>query len=470
MNIQIMLKLLHTLERLRKHESWTRSQLEAHQAEALHHLHQYTYERSPFYQKFHKGLTERPLHELPVLTKAMMMEHFDELVTDRTLHLEDVRAYAAQGEAGQRYQNRYWVNATSGSSGHPGFFLFDETEWTYVLASFARSQEWSGVRIDLTHRQRMATVASISPWHMSSQVAASVKSWWRPSMRLPASQPLSQTVGQLNEWQPEALIAYASMTGILAEEQLAGRLRINPKVVYASSEILTPQTINLVREAWGDEPFNQYAATETASIAAKHKSCRRMHFFDDLVITEVVDEQYRPVPPGEYGAKLLVTTLFSRTQPLIRYELNDSVRMSTEVDACGLPFAVLESIQGRVEDTLIMPTVSGGKVTVRPLVFNRIMDIVPVGGWQVDQQADNGLVVLLTGVRDGLTDEALVDQLLHSLAQEGARAPYIRVQHVSAIPKSASGKTPLIRAYRLVPSTPAVLSLNKVALYSSQAW
>jgi len=274
-----------------------------------------------------------------------------------------------------------------------------------------------------------------------------VKSWWRPSLRLPASQPLSQTVEQLNEWQPEVLIAYASMTGILAEEQLAQRLHINPKVVYAASEILTPQTIKLVREAWGDEPFNQYVATETASIAAKHQSCRHMHFFEDLVITEIVDEHYRPVPPGEYGAKLLITTLFSRTQPLIRYELNDSVRVSAEAHACGLPFAVLESIQGRVEDTLTMPAVSGGKVTVRPLVFNRVMDIVPVGGWQVAQQADNGLAVLITGVRDGLTDEALVDQLIHSLAQEGAHVPYIRVQHVSAIPKNASGKAPLIKAY-----------------------
>ncbi len=448
MNIQIMLKLLHTLKELRKHESWTRQQLEAHQTKALQDLRQYAYERSPFYQNFHKGLTERPLQELPVLTKAMMMEHFDELVTDRSLHLEDVRAFATQGEAGQPYKNRYWVNATSGSSGHPGFFLFDEAEWTDVLASFARSQEWSGVRINLTRRQKMATVASISPWHMSGQVSATVKSWWRPSLRVPASQPLSQTVEQLNKWQPEILVAYASMVGILAEEQLAGRLQIQPKVVYPASEVLTSRTRNQAKEAWGNEPFNQYVATETASIAAEHQTCRRMHFFDDLVITEVVDEQYRPVPAGEYGAKLLVTTLFSRTQPLIRYELNDSVRVSTEPHDCGLPFAVLESIQGRVENSLTLPAVSGGEVLIRPLVINRIMDIVPVSGWQMNQQADGGLVLLLTGARDGLTDEALVDRISKSLAQEGAQAPYIQVQHVPEIPKTAAGKAPLIKAYR----------------------
>ena len=448
MNIQLMIKLLHTLEQLRKHERWTRPQLETYQAESLRRLREYAYAHSPFYQRFHKGLTGRPLNELPVLTKTMLMEHFDELVTDRSLRLEQVRAYAAQGKAGQRYRNRYWVNATSGSSGHPGFFLFDQAEWAHILASFARGQEWSGVRINLTQRQRMATVASISPWHLSSQVAATAQSWWRPSLRLPASQPLPQTVQQLNDWQPEVLIAYASMAGILAEEQLAGRLRIHPRWVYTSSEVLTQQTRQCAREAWGDEPFNQYGATETADIAAEYQACRRMHLFEDLVIAEVVDEHNRPMPPGEFGEKLLITTLFSRTQPLIRYEMNDSVRVSTEAHACGLPFAVLDSVQGRVEDALHLPAMAGSQVAVQPLVFNRVMDILPVNGWQVIQQADNGLVVLLTGVRNGLTDEALIDQLTRSLAQEGASVPYIQVQHVAAIPKTASGKTPLIKAYQ----------------------
>ena len=448
MNIRIMLRLLHTLEQLRKHENWTRQQLETYQATELQQLRQYAYERSPFYQKFHKGLIGRPLHELPVLTKALMMEHFDDLVTDRSLHLKDVRAFATQGGAGQSYKNRYWVNATSGSSGQPGFFLFDEAEWTYILASFARGQEWSGVRINLTQRQRMATVASISPWHMSSQVSATVKSWWRPSLRVPASQPLSKTVDELNGWQPEVLIAYASMARILAEEQLAHRLHINPKIVYVASEVLTAQTRKRAAEAWSDEPFNQYAATETASIAAEHQSCRHMHFFEDLVITENVDEHNRRVPPGEYGAKILVTTLFSRTQPLIRYEINDSIRVSTKSHDCGMPFAVLDSIQGRVEDTLTLPSLSGGEVTIRPLVLNRIMDIVPVSGWQVIEQADNGLIVLLAGTRDRMPDETLVDQISKSLAQEGARVPYIQIQHVSEIPKTASGKVPLIKAYQ----------------------
>ncbi len=448
MNTRIMLKLLRALKELRSHERWTPQQVAAHQAQALHELRQYAYERSPFYQEFHKGLTGRPLSELPVLTKAMLMEHFDELVTDRSLHLDEIRSFAAQSEAGQPYRDRYWVNATSGSSGHPGFLVYDQAEWVWVLASFARAQEWSGVKIDLRHRQRMATVASISPWHMSAQVSATVKSWWRPSLRLPASQPLSQTVAELNAWQPEILVCYASMAGILAEEQLAKRLHIQPKVVYSASEVLTSHTRSQAKAAWGDEPFNQYVATEAASIAAEHRACRRMHFFDDLVITEVVDEQYRPAPPGEYGTKLLVTTLFSRTQPLIRYELSDSVRVSAEPGSCGLPFAVLDGIQGRVEDTLYLPALAGGNVAVQPLVFNRVMDIVPITTWQLTQEPDDRLTLLVSGPRDGFSTETVVSHLNQSLKEQGVRVPSIQVQVVPAIPKTNAGKTPLIKAYR----------------------
>ncbi len=450
MDMLFLLKLMYTLNQLRQHERWSRPQLEKFQVESLRRLCDYTYVRSHFYQRFHKGLTDRPLQELPVLTKATLMENFDELVTDRSVHLEEVRAYAAQDHADERFQNRFWVNATSGSSGQPGFFLFNNSEWIYVLASFARSQEWSGVTINLTHRQKMATVASISPWHMSAKVAETVKSWWRPSIRMPATQPLPQTDQQLTDWQPEVLIAYASMAGILAEEQLANRLNIHPQVVYSASEVLTPQTRQRVREAWGNEPFNQYVATETASIAAEHKTCRSMHFFEDLVVVEVVDEHYQPVPPGEFGAKMLITNLFNRTQPLIRYELDDSVRVSSEKHACGMPFAVLDSVQGRVEDDLHIPALTGDRVVIQPLVFNRVMDIVPVTGWQVVQQADDGLVIMLAGVHDGVTDEALIGQLANSLAQEGARASYIKVQRVTAIPKTAAGKTPQIKAYRVV--------------------
>jgi phenylacetate-coenzyme A ligase PaaK-like adenylate-forming protein len=125
MNMQMMLNVLSNLGDLRRHDHWNRAQLEAYQAKALHRLRVHSYAESPFYQKFHKGITDSPLSKLPVLTKSMVMEHFDHLVTDRAIHLNDVKDYVGSFREGERYLDRYWVNATSGSTGQPGFFLFD---------------------------------------------------------------------------------------------------------------------------------------------------------------------------------------------------------------------------------------------------------------------------------------------------------------------------------------------------------
>jgi len=448
MNIRFMPRLLSTIIQLRKHENWTRSQLEASQADGLRRLREYAYAHSPFYQKFHQGLMDRPLNELPILTKAMLMEHFDDLVTDPAIRLEKVREFAAGNADKRLFLNRYWVTATSGSSGHPGFFLFNQPEWITIIASFARGQEWSGAKVNFLRRRKMATVASISPWHMSSQVAVSVKTPSTPSTRIAASLPLENIVQQLNQWQPDLLIAYASMSRILAEEQLAGRLHIAPEKVFTSSEVLTEETRRRVKAAWGDEPFNQYGATETADIAAEHKLCRHMHVFEDLLLVEVVDQQYQPVPPGEFGAKLLVTALFSRTQPLIRYEINDSVRLSAEpCSISGLPFVFIDGIQGRVEDALSMPGANGKPILIQPLVFNRVMDILPVSGWQVVQETESTLKVLLSGARNDIRDETIADAIRRELAAEGAIMPLIKVQHVAEIPKNSSGKAPLVKSH-----------------------
>src|SRR5712691_6163913 len=93
----------------RQHESWTREQLEGYQARALRACREYAYAHSPFYQRFHRGLMDRPLQELPVLTKAVMMEHFDDLVTDRAARLHDVQQYLDVADATKPYLGRYRV-------------------------------------------------------------------------------------------------------------------------------------------------------------------------------------------------------------------------------------------------------------------------------------------------------------------------------------------------------------------------
>ena len=448
MSTQTILRVLALRHRLRQRDRWTRPRLEEHQGGALHRLRDHAYARSPFYGRFHKGFTNRPLEALPVLTKETVMEHFDELVTDPTVRLADVEAHLATlSDGDELLGRRYRVASTSGSTGRRGLFLWDPGEWVAVLASYNRSFDWAGVGAGLTHRTRMAVVSSTTPWHQSARVGASVSSPWVPTLRLDSGDPLERIVERLGGFQPKVLVAYASMAHLLAEEQLAGRLRISPGFVFASSEVFTEQARRRVEEAWGRKPFEVYAATEPAGIASECEQHRGMHLFEDLVIIEVVDEDNRPVPPGVYGKKVLVTVLFSRTMPLIRYEMSDSVRLASSSHCpCGRPFALIDGIQGREEDVLRFPATVGGQVSVQPIVFHRVMDAVPAGGWQV-VQGPEGLTVLLSGVREGFADDALIDSLRRELGTQGAIVPPVKVRRVPNIPRTTVGKAPLIKSY-----------------------
>ena len=153
------------------------------------------------------------------------------------------------------------------------------------------------------------------------------------------------------------LATYASMAGILADEQVSGHPKIAPDRIVSSAEVLSPSLRQRIQAVWGDIVFDQYGASEGGTFAVECESPYRaiapvqrqhhdastrsdrhrrgLHVFEDLYILEVVDSRNRPVAPGQYGDKVLLTVLFNYSQPLIRYELSDRIRMSTKRCSCG---------------------------------------------------------------------------------------------------------------------------------------
>lgn len=363
-------RILLDRRRLRGRERWTRAELLHFQRDALQELRRFAVAHSPLYARLHRGLDSAPLEELPVVTKAMVMGQFDQVVTDSALKLRSLESHlsAIQGDA--RFDGRYWVSASSGSSGLRTIIPSDAREWSMIIASYGRVNEWGGIRISPFHKVSMALVSSRTPFHQSARVANTVATSMISTARLDANEPLAEIVRQLNDRQPEILVAYNSMLRILAEEQLGGRLAIKPRIVNGSSEVLTPEARALAARAWGRQPFEVYATTETAGIAAECERHQGMHLFEDLVIPEVVDDDFRPVPDGQAGSRLLVTVLFSRSLPLIRYELTDRVRVSTAQCECGRPFKLLAAVEGRTDDVLRLPGVGGALVSVHPVLFH----------------------------------------------------------------------------------------------------
>jgi phenylacetate-CoA ligase len=167
----VVLRVLGRRHTLRQRDHWTREQLQAHQARALQLLRGYADAHSPFYRRFHAGRTDHPLRELPVLTKAMAMEHFDQLGPTRRSRWPRSRpswpplraASASMAATGWRSPRARPAGAGSSCG-----------TWTSgSRAGLLQPVPGLGRR----HRQpdsavRMAVVSSTTPWHQSAKAAA----------------------------------------------------------------------------------------------------------------------------------------------------------------------------------------------------------------------------------------------------------------------------------------------------------
>lgn len=440
------LQVLWTRHKLEKSCRWTPSQLRSEQHRRTAELRRFAAANSPFYARFHRGLEDRPLEDLPILTKTILMDNFDELVTDRSLRLQDVEAFLRADDGTGLFQGRYVALSTSGSTGQRGVFVYNSGEWIENLASISRPMVWAGVRPNPLRRVRTTMLASTTPWHYSSRVGRSLSTKLLPTLRVDAAEPIESMVGRLNEWRPEVLVGYPSVLRQLAEEQIAGRLQIAPRHCATSAELLTAETRRRVKEAWGIRMFDTYGATEYAPIAAECGAGNR-HLFEDGAVIEVADEKGKPVPPGELGDRVLLTIFGRRTQPLIRYEISDMLRVARGECACGRPFRFLAEIEGRQEDVLYFPAhgSQGRHIAIHPNAFHVLLENIPAGGWQVIQE--NGwITVNLAGLRNPAICDDVAVSIRELLRGEGVAVPPIRVTPVSELRRGKTGKAPLVMA------------------------
>ena len=424
-----------TLARLRR-EQRTRRRVDADTRLRL--LLDHAASRSPYYKDVLVGREHAPFTELPALTKDVLAERFDDVVTDARIRRAEVESFVASAPpAGTPFLGRYRVAASSGSTGRPGLVVFDPDEWAALLAASAAARRVAGPPSGGAG-VRSVKVGSSSPWHLSSQLGATLQDPRRPTLRLPVTTPIDELTASLAAFGPDILTAYPSVLVALAGEQLAGRLSIAPRQVFGGGEVLAPSARALVREAWGSEPFDQYMTTEAGPVAAECPAHAGLHVLADHVVLEVVDDHRRPVPPGTYGAAVLVTVLSSRTLPLVRYELADSVMVEVDPCPCGRAGPRIASIAGRAREVLQVPG-RAGTVAVHPAVLTAVLDTAAVAAWQVVQEGHQ-LRVLAAGPRAGFDPERLRSDLIVALGEVGAPGVTVDVEEVDALPRTRAGK------------------------------
>lgn len=420
---------------------WDRARIVEHQRGRLRALLAHAAGCSPFHARRLAGIDlaavdPGDLSPLPVMTKAQMMAELDDVFTDRRLRRSGVEdALAAGGPEPNPVLGEYLAFASGGSSGERGVFVYDDEAAVQHVGALtrglvARIQQTGGAP---PGGLPVAMVAAASPVHQTGAAPALTAGGALPFrfLPVPVTLPLPEIVARLNAIGPPALFGYPTMLARLAAEQRAGRLRIAPMVVTSTSETCTPELRAAITAGFGAPVIDTFAASEGMS-GSSLPGEDVLTFAEDGCIVELVDADHRPVPPGTPSAKVLVTNLYNRVQPLIRYALTDSLAQQPPAAAHGYLRA---RVRGRSDEAFRY-----GAVTLHPLVVRSVLVHTPdVAEYQVRQTPDGLDATVVAG--EALDLARLRTDLIAALARAGLDRPAVAVRAVPDLPRHpATGK------------------------------
>lgn len=435
-------------------ERLTRDEIVARQETNLSALLRRAVASSPFHRDRLEGRASwrrDELQALPVMRKEDLVRSLESIVTDRRLTQAALAGHAAAMRgADPLLFGEYRVLTTGGTSGVTTYVPFDRSSWLSVLAPVFGFALTHNFQPRLFPRRRTALITAGGPLHMTNRVVASGRSPAYAALRLDVTTPVTQLARALNRFRPDFLSGYPSVIAALAGEQLAGRLDISPRLISCSAEQLLPSAREAIREAWV-EPFDVYSTTETGGMLGMECEAHEgLHLREETCVVEVVDEDDRPVPDGEKGAALLVTSWLNRTLPLIRYRIDDPVLVSSDPCPCGRAARRILELTGRQEDTLELPGVDGGVVPIHPNHFEEtIEERREVARYQVVHRTDAITVAVIErpGSESEWTGE-LASALTARLRALGADPPPVRIELVEELsrPNNVGAKLKVVRS------------------------
>jgi phenylacetate-coenzyme A ligase PaaK-like adenylate-forming protein len=424
---------------LRRAAKRPRAQIERIQRARLEDLVCHARRRSVFYRDKFAGLHETrfALADLPPSTKPELMENFEQALTVEDLRREEVEAFFRdEANVGKLFRGKYVLSHTSGSQGQPLLLVMtdDVLSLLFTLQAARGNREgpnvWQIVK-HLTSPARLAAVTLQRGFYPSATAFEYMPSGAKrfiDTLRLSLGD--KEMTERLQQFRPTHLTAYATVLHELARQIEQGRLTLQPELrqVVNISERLIPQARKRYESVFGAPILDDYAMGECLFLSHGCFTTPGMHVNSDWAVLEVVDEHNRPVPNGQRGAKVLLTNLANRVQPIIRYEVGDVVTMATEPCSCGSNLPLIRQVEGRNSDVFWIRTDEGDR-PVTPAVFEiALSKIVEVREFQLVQEDSNRFRIRIEPLAGAEFDKDQAAQIIHKQLEQYQLRRHLHVE------------------------------------------
>lgn len=376
-----------------------RARLERWQTRQLARFVKRVLPRAPRYAPF----AGRALNSIPYTDKASMMADFAGCNT-RGVALEEALEVAMRAEASRDFAPRLGdltVGLSSGSSGRRGVFLVSDPE----------RMRWAGVVLARALPRALLT-SLLAPWTAPLRIAFFLRANSNLYTALGGARVrfdfydlvagMERALPRLARSGADVLVAPATVLRALAGEVLAGRLELHPRHVVSVAEVLEDSDVQAVKRAFGAAPHSLYQATEgflaySCEYGTLHLNECYVHFDEEWL--DAARTRFHPV----------ITDFSRETQLIVRYRLDDVLRLASAPCPCGRAERALAAIEGRADEVLWLPSArTGASVAVFPDTVRRAMMLAStsVREYTIRQAETHWQVDVLT---DALQDKARAD-------------------------------------------------------------
>ena len=316
-----------------------RAALEAHQQKQLDRL--LNNHNSRFYPHRAK------LQDYPVINKRIFMQHFVD-INAYGISEKDALSVALKAEESRDFSpvfqttsgKEITVGLSSGTSGNRGIFLVSPEE----------SALWAGYMLKrMLPRPYLARHSIAFFLRANSNLYTAVKS---PLIRFEfydLLEALDAHIPRFNVQNPTILIAPAQVLQQLARHP---DFTIHPKKIISVAEVLEPQVKTRIEQRFGTPVHQIYQCTE--GFLAHTCAYGNLHLNEDMVY---IEKDWIDRESGRFAP--VITDFNRKSQPVIRYRLDDVLIANDAPCPCGSAFARISAIEGRCDDILDARTTGG---------------------------------------------------------------------------------------------------------------
>jgi phenylacetate-CoA ligase len=328
---------------------------------------------------------------------------------------------------------RLYHEHTSGTSGKPiDLFRSVETVQNLYALSELRERRWHGVSV----QQRWAILGGQLVAPVTRRVPpfwvwnAALNQLYMSSYHL-APDLVPHYLDALERFRIQYLWGYSSALHTLAQEALRVRRPLKMKVVITNAEPLFSEQRKTISEAFQCPVRETYGMAEFV-VAASECEAGSLHLWPEVGVVEVMPDSGSA--PDDRTGELVCTSLLNTAMPLIRYRTGDRGRLahSTRTCDCGRTLPIIESVEGRVDDTIY--TTDGRRVGRIDPVFKTRLDLREAQIIQETLQRVRVRFVAGPGFEES-TGQTIVQRLRDRLGPVE-----VVLEPVADIPRGAHGK------------------------------